>query len=622
MKIALQLIETNDEKLEKRGLQELCQFLEGGNIIYGNDRNRLFQSISKFQVSESVLVRRWLYKLIGLLKEKAYLPFLKGQLNGDENDSENITWIVAALHNIDNSVVYSDIIRSTSSLIISADLSAGYFDSKFLPKDIKKIKRTLDGNDILSLKWLGLLYGNAPDKIVINNGKFKDVITRLQLHEDGGVSEYSIWALHKSDYGSFSDCEIPPQNFSNHPTNVRRWLYRLITKAETSIHVYFDFIASAIEAEDDPSAKEGLAIGLSNHLSIPQIQKLFIDWILREKNQLVKYQLLKAISINIDKNDSFKLLLTHESENSVNPLFKNVADRGLVNFNTDFSNLNLDKLSLGLPSPSGDKSNKNKFYLSPFNFKKMEFQKNVDVIVITALIEDELESVIELMDNIRKVPDNNFHLQLGVLKGTEIELLIASQQKMGMVDASILTYRLIAEYNPKYLVMTGVCGGRESKNVKVGDVIVPKKVIDYQSGKMTEDGFKYYLSSENIDGEHIQHAQTIIENALKAIEKTGRKGIGLRPHFRTMACGNLVVNKEGFLEGEIAKFDDEIVGVDMESYGFIRAQKLSYNKDSKALIVKAVMDLTEGKSDKNKNFAAYVSAQVVKYLLEAWFLRK
>ncbi len=244
-------------------------------------------------------------------------------------------------------------------------------------------------------------------------------------------------------------------------------------------------------------------------------------------------------------------------------------------------------------------------------------RKIYSVGIITALYTSEFEHIKEIVGDIKSINDPEFDIQTGKIKGTEKNIVISHQHNMGMIDASFLTAKIIKEYQPEYIIMTGVCGGRKSKGLKIGDVIIPKKVLSYQSGKIEEDGFKYYLSAETITGKHIQLAENHQREICSKIEiSSGRNGYGLKAHFQSMACGSMVVNKRGYLDSEIAKFDEQVIGVDMESYGFIRAWKLMNNGFTKPLIVKSVMDFTEDKTDKDKDFAAYTSAQFLKFLIQ------
>lgn len=59
---------------------------------------------------------------------------------------------------------------------------------------------------------------------------------------------------------------------------------------------------------------------------------------------------------------------------------------------------------------------------------------------------------------------------------------------MGMVDCAYLVAMLVERYKIGHLFMIGVCGGRESTGIKIGDLVVPNEVVTYQNGKLTDKG--------------------------------------------------------------------------------------------------------------------------------------
>lgn len=58
MELLYKFLESDDERLEKRGLQDFCGFLEKGLTLSTEDKHRLYKLLSKFQNSNSILVRR------------------------------------------------------------------------------------------------------------------------------------------------------------------------------------------------------------------------------------------------------------------------------------------------------------------------------------------------------------------------------------------------------------------------------------------------------------------------------------------------------------------------------------------------------------------------------------
>jgi hypothetical protein len=81
--------------------------------------------------------------------------------------------------------------------------------------------------------------------------------------------------------------------------------------------------------------------------------------------------------------------------------------------------------------------------------------------------------------------------------------------------------------------------------------------------------------------------------------------------FKNYTCTDFVVKTDGLLK-EMNEADDNLVGLEMESYGFMKANEI-FLKSGFALFAKSVMDFTDMKKiDRNneipiKNNAAYMS---------------
>jgi hypothetical protein len=82
----------------KRGLQDVCRFLEKGSSF--RDLDLVAASVSGHMRSGYELVRRWAYKAAALIGSETSLPDLYSAL-GSEPNPENRSWIVAALFAIE-----------------------------------------------------------------------------------------------------------------------------------------------------------------------------------------------------------------------------------------------------------------------------------------------------------------------------------------------------------------------------------------------------------------------------------------------------------------------------------------------------------------------------------------
>lgn len=280
--------------------------------------------------------------------------------------------------------------------------------------------------------------------------------------------------------------------------------------------------------------------------------------------------------------------------------------------------------------------------------------------IITALYDDEFEEVKKYF-----TWENNDDIYLGTkrywighLNGFPNKKVVAAiPNATGMVDSAIVATQMLEVFKPKFLIMSGVCGGKKGTNF--GDIVLAKSILTFQKGKVSSlrntDNTPITLFDKNgkeLDYNHVYDEKrnqikinvesfevehdTIIEfdlqdtvqpelNRIKdqinisikadeEIEKKFKK-IDLRVHFDKIACSTMVINNDGYFEESIKTVDRKIVAVEMESYGIARACKFANNGKTKWIIFKSVMDNMTNKDDMAKKFAAKTSALFLKHLI-------
>lgn len=291
---------------------------------------------------------------------------------------------------------------------------------------------------------------------------------------------------------------------------------------------------------------------------------------------------------------------------------------------------------------------------------------DIDYLVITAIPAEEEPLLRIFKDKVENI--NGFmsgkDLKLRSFitsKGNKKTIALVNQEKMGMVDAAILTTQAIEILKPKNVIMTGVCGGK--KDYDYGDVVIPAQAFTFQFGKLkgasTED-ITFLPSIYTSSVGNINHIKSVFSGnnttALKEIKKDIRndetflnsidkynsdldkkievyeekgdlvnksklesKKINHQKFMiridGDMACSTSVIDIPDFFDEEIRKrFSRDTDALEMESYGVIRACHLSLHP-VKCCIIKSIMDKTEGKNDAYKEFAANTSAYTFKYLV-------
>ena len=264
-----------------------------------------------------------------------------------------------------------------------------------------------------------------------------------------------------------------------------------------------------------------------------------------------------------------------------------------------------------------------------------------DYAIITALEEDEMTKILPMIKKEGETANTKHLIEYGhLIKNPNKKIAYASQQTTGMIDAAILATELLTLFNPKFLIMPGVLGGKPNE-VNIGDIIVSTKVFTIDKGKLTiEEILKDDSVKEQID---------IFENEEKAFKRVFKKEIeavsmnssaitkfirkktdilsyinnedqtrkmNINLLFGPIACVRQVIDQKGYFEENVLVIERKAIGLEMESYSVARSCELVNNGATTPIIVKSVMDNTVVKVDDAKTYAAWTSAMFVKYILE------
>ncbi|GHT59520.1 hypothetical protein AGMMS50239_06360 [Bacteroidia bacterium] len=236
------------------------------------------------------------------------------------------------------------------------------------------------------------------------------------------------------------------------------------------------------------------------------------------------------------------------------------------------------------------------------DMSSLKSTKTIDIAILTALIEDEYNVCKDLMDG-----QENGNKFIGKFKNTTEQVVLLSQQKMGMVDCAISTKKIFEDINPKLLLLGGVCGGRKSK-VKKYDIIIPKNIIDIITGKLKNgqpliygfnvdisDNLQQYIEKKTTADDFIKKEMYNLVPSGNKYDRERNIINKLKIHHDTMACGAFVLSTDNYLEKTALGANEKIVGYEMESYGLVRAANLTQKL---SLVIKSVMDYTDSnKSD-------------------------
>lgn len=210
------------------------------------------------------------------------------------------------------------------------------------------------------------------------------------------------------------------------------------------------------------------------------------------------------------------------------------------------------------------------------------------------------------------------------------KILLLKQWKMGMVEAAVLTEKVIHEVHPSYIFSSGIAASIDKEHVKILDIVITEESWDYGNGK---------IEGESIDTENFYHSASHIlasgfiskmkdekvalrDNSLKYLNQyySNDNDIFSRIHFSKMVSGAAVVKNET-VKKIIKNQSRDVAALDMETYGFYytvnRYNSVAQNDHIEYLTVKTIVDYADiNKSDEYQKVASYLSACTIKKIIE------
>lgn len=247
-----------------------------------------------------------------------------------------------------------------------------------------------------------------------------------------------------------------------------------------------------------------------------------------------------------------------------------------------------------------------------------------DLAIITALHAIELESVLELPGNWRKKSvdgdETIYHAGNFSRDNKNLSIIAASATEMGMPATTALTMKIIENFRPKYIAMTGIAAGTKGN---FGDILIADQSWDYGSGKnkfvkkrgsifepapvsiplspLLKAKLSYFLISKNITREiQADWTKTQIQTELKA-------------RLGPVASGAAVLENKPLID-EIVSHNRKLIGVEMETYGVFVAARTSKSPRPEAMSIKSICDF--GDTNKNDDYQAYAAYTSSRFLYE------
>lgn len=256
-----------------------------------------------------------------------------------------------------------------------------------------------------------------------------------------------------------------------------------------------------------------------------------------------------------------------------------------------------------------------------------------DIAVVCAL-EEEINVIKESLTDVKVVKvdydDDIYYAGFFMKDDKKIRVIISRANQMGMVATTSLTTKIIYNFAPKYMVMTGITGGTKPDKLNFGDVIVAERSWDYRAGKDIREKHKAkHLNTINaieIDTSLINYCRCLAEDTetLNSIKESfggeNKPEENLRLLLGPVVSGASVVTDPQIVKDVLDHQHREVLGIEMEIYGMYYASSWALKPRPKVIAMKGVSDFADSdKGDKYHDYASYTSAKVFEVLAKNYF---
>lgn len=245
---------------------------------------------------------------------------------------------------------------------------------------------------------------------------------------------------------------------------------------------------------------------------------------------------------------------------------------------------------------------------------------NTDLLIICALDDPELAAVRRLPYGWKESTDDGdcityFEGLIDAASGKR-SVVSAAALEPGMAAAAALCSRAIMQFHPRYVVMTGITGGRRNET-NLGDIVAAEVVWDYTNGKhSTIDGKAAFRPSPrviDVDPVIVSQLKRVgkIDGLLDGIYRrwpAARPQTALELRSGPIFTGTTVVANAEMAES-LLQMNRKVVGIEMEAYSVMCATKFAPHPRPTGFIIKSVSDFAdEHKDDDWQPYASYTSA--------------
>jgi nucleoside phosphorylase len=473
---------------------------------------------------EAQKVRRWALNSLALVGGARDVEPILQTISKHRDDPDVLHAGVAALASITSREQLDRLLSEAELPLEVGLLLAVAQQSDMFTDELRLARINIEKSAPADLRMATILVGlgKAPSHLFSAAHGNDVMIGELNRHDDALVAQYSVWATVEHPLLNLKHLKLALRDIEAQPSNVRGWVYRLLSADAATAEKHIDILQTGA-ADASMEAREGLAAGLRTVFS-PGVEKLVVDWFLREQSEPVRQRLLEHMAISGHSSWRYTELVLQiyeaAGERSLIRTRLEAAAQGtklyteLKTISLDAERRDLFALEGGsdegsplIDGPSANSTSPASLSFVPPNMqddhavKESEFpdQGEVRILIVTALA---LESaaVLATLDRHKKFGVNGdtnvYHLGLLIDEaGGPPRAVIVCQAGMGKSNASTTAANALRSFpNVQHIVMTGIAGGCPNpdnpvEHVRLGDIVVsgPNGIIEYDYVKETAD---------------------------------------------------------------------------------------------------------------------------------------
>lgn len=202
--------------------------------------------------------------------------------------------------------------------------------------------------------------------------------------------------------------------------------------------------------------------------------------------------------------------------------------------------------------------------------------------------------------------------------------------------ATGVTAHGVNTWKPNRVVLIGIAGSLEPKQLKLGDVVVSDEIYGYEVGDAEKSGLNFRPTFNQISALDFDRVRAFRddppayrkwqEECLEGAPAIGLKGVTRLPqlHLEAIASGNYVVKSEAFAERLQRELSPKNKAVEMEARGLFQALRI-HGRRTDALMIRGISDYADEKKtqleEKSKDAWRTFAAANAARLLRTFWLR-